>query len=141
MVEFDPGGYRSLVGWVQVVGLGAGEGGGERRFEVDPLQMFAGIGTPFAFFGINPQLFDAPSRKDRDVSLDWLAHSFLCVAPSNPMATEVEAVAGFSWGFRLVDAEVVPVPPEGLHRSDWAGHVRLLSETYPRWSFLTDHDW
>ena len=141
IVDYDPGGDRSLIGWVQVVGLVSADGGAARQFEADPLQVFAEIETPFAFYGINPQLFDAPSREDRDLSLDWLAHSFLCIAPSSPMATEVEAVAGFSWGFRLVNGEVVAVPPERLHRSDWAGHTPLLSETYLTWNFGANQDW
>ena len=71
----------------------------ERAFEIDPLEVFGGLETPFAFHGLSPELFDAPYASDRSRYVDWPFHSFLCVAPTRPMAREVEAVLGFSLGF------------------------------------------
>jgi hypothetical protein len=45
----------------------------QRRFEINPLQIFEGLDMPFGFHGLEPTLFDAPSRRDRHQTLDWLA--------------------------------------------------------------------
>ncbi|MDJ0770890.1 MAG: hypothetical protein QNJ12_19005 [Ilumatobacter sp.] len=134
-VSFDGEGYLAMLGWVQVVGEAASSDL-PRRFEVDPLEVFAGIASPFAFHGVAPTLFDAPSLSDRETPLDWLAHSFLLVAPSHPMAREVSAVAGFSWGFTIDGGEVGLVAPRQLATDAWTHHLDLLSATYPDWRFL-----
>jgi len=108
-VEFDLDGYNGMFGWVQTVGTKKDTHSG-RVFEIDPLQIFEGLGLPFAFYGLTPVLFDAPYRSDRSTNLDWVAHSFLCIAPTHPMAKEVEAVTGFSWGFTMADGEVEDAP-------------------------------
>jgi hypothetical protein len=86
-------------------------------------------------------LFDAPYRSDRSLSLNWLAHSFLCAAPSNPFAKEVEAVIGFSWGFDMDDDKLEIVDLKPLSRDDWSPHLGLLSNSYPSWEFLAGSDW
>jgi hypothetical protein len=93
-------GYDSLFGWVQLVGTQS-PSAPLRRFETDPLRIFSELNMPFGFYGVHPTLFDAPSRKDRQQTLDWLAHSFLCTSPSDPMERAVEPVAAFQWGFRM----------------------------------------
>ncbi|MEO3924931.1 hypothetical protein ABGB07_13865 [Micromonosporaceae bacterium B7E4] len=57
-VEFSARGYRSLLGWVQLVR----EPGAADRFEIDPFDLFADSSAPFAWHGFRPVLFDAPSR-------------------------------------------------------------------------------
>jgi hypothetical protein len=91
--------------------------------------------------GYRPELFDAPYRSDRSLSLDWRAHSFLCMAPSSPFAKEVEAVVGFSWGFRMDDGNIEIVEPAPLSRDDWSNQLDLLSAAYPAWDFTADTDW
>jgi hypothetical protein len=139
-VDFSLNGYAGLLGWVQLVGTKT-DSQSERAFEIDPLEVFDGLEIPFAFYGLKPSLFDAPYRSDRSRSLDWLAHSFLCVAPTRPMAKEVEAVTGFSWGFIMAGGEVETVPPELLRPADWTGHLNALSTSFPTWTFSDNHTW
>ncbi len=98
-----------MFGWVQIVGTKT-DTHSDRVLEIDPLEVFQGVELPFAFYGLTPALFDAPYRSDRSRYLDWVAHSFLCFAPTHPVAKEVEAVTGFSWGFTLKDGEVEVAP-------------------------------
>lgn len=139
-VEYEATGYLAMLGWVQLVGE-ASPRGSELRYDVDPFVLFEGITTPYPIYGARPELFDAPYRSDRTLSLDWLAHSFLCVAPSSPFAKEVEAVVGFSWGFNMEAGELEIVGLNSLSRDDWSSHLDLLSTTYPAWEFTADTDW
>ena len=132
-------GYRALLGWIQVVGTRSSHLH-ERRFEIDPLRIFEGLDTPFAFYGLHPTLFDAPSRRDRLQHLDWLAHSFLCGSPSEPMERIIDPIAAFQWGF-ILDAGVVQlVNAQPLPLSAWARHRTLLSTAFPSWRFLNPED-
>lgn len=139
-VEYEAAGYLAMLGWIQNVGE-ASPRGSALRFELDPFVLFEGIPTPYAIYGARPELFDAPYRSDRTLSLDWLAHSFLCVAPSSPFDREVEAVVGFSWGFTMDDGDVEIVEPKPLTRDDWAAQLDLLSASYPSWVFTAGSGW
>jgi hypothetical protein len=138
-VEFEADGYDALLGWVQTVGERSAQSD-ERVHTADPLDIYAELETPFGFYGLEPTLFDAPSRRDRNVSLDWLAHSFLCVAPTSPMAREAKPVAGFSWGFTIEQGHVDIFEPLLLTPSAWTDQHHLLRTNYPSWDFL-DADW
>ncbi len=127
-------GYNALLGWVQLVGTES-PSLPDRRFEIDPLQIFDGLDVPFGFYGVKPTLFDAPSRRDRQQTLDWLAHSFLCLSPSRPMDRVVQPVASFQWGFRMRDGDIGIVAPEPLLLSTWARHTDLLRRAFPAWRF------
>jgi len=127
-------GYAALLGWVQVVGTRSSRTT-ERRFETDPLQIFDHLDLPFGFYGINPTLFDAPSRRDRSQRLDWLAHSFLCASLAGPMQRAVRPVAAFQWGFVLDAGAIHVVPPQPLPLAEWATHQPLLRTSYPSWEF------
>lgn len=134
-VDFELDGYNGLLGWIQLVGVTTTEEA-ERIFEIDPLQVFDQVETPFAFYGLSPELFDAPSRSDRSQTLDWLAHTFLCVAPSHPMTKEAMAVVGFTWGFVMKGGEVSIVEPRELDLDTWSRHIGTLSKFYPSWRFI-----
>ena len=133
-VSIDLQGYDSLFGWVQLVGT-ASPAHPARRFEVDPLGVFADLNLPFGFFGVLPTLFDAPSRRDRNQTLDWLAHTFLCASADDPMGREVRPLVAFQWGFLMHDGQIDTVAPDGLALSTWNNHLSLLRVTYPGWSF------
>ncbi len=139
-VEYEASGYLAMLGWVQNVGEASPSGSG-LQWDIDPLVLFEGIPTPYAIYGARPELFDAPYRSDRSLSLNWLAQSFLCAAPSNPFAKEVEAVIGFSWGFNMDDGKLEIVSLKPLSRDDWSLHLGLLSNSYPSWEFLAGSDW
>lgn len=139
-VEYESSGYLAMLGWVQMVGE-ATPSGSELQYDTDPFILFEGIPTPYAIYGARPELFDSPYRSDRSLSLNWLAHSFLCVAPSSPFVKEVEAVVGFSWGFNMDDGELGLVGVKPLSQHDWSSHLNLLSNEYPSWEFMSGTDW
>jgi hypothetical protein len=133
-VAIDLQGYASLFGWVQLVGTESPEDP-TRRYEVDPLEISANLNWPFGFYGLLPTLFDAPSRRDRNQNLDWLAHSFLCVSPANPMDRVVRAVIGFRWRFWMHDGQINIVAPTSLELTAWNSHLSVLEAAYPSWRF------
>jgi hypothetical protein len=133
-VSFGGAGYKAMLGWVQLVGTTRSQAT-TRTFEVDPLRIWDGLDTPFCFFGIEPTLFDAPSRRDRQQSLDWLAHSFLCASSTDPMDRQVVALAGFTWGFVLRDGDVDLVGAQALEAEDWMPHLAMLGAKFPTWRF------
>lgn len=125
-------GYAGFFGWVQVV-RSTDDAGGGAAFGTDPLEMLGTVSHPFAFFGPNPTLFDAPSRDHRQ-DLDWEAHAFLTTVrwADGPV---VESLAGFSWGFQIRRRVVTAVGPVALGPGAWARHHPLLRSAHPGWSF------
>ncbi|WP_329613053.1 hypothetical protein OG244_06825 [Streptomyces brevispora] len=95
-------------------------------FDMDPFYLFEDAPSPYAFFGINPTLFDAPSRGRRD-SLDWTAHSHLAWTPMDDTERRVLPLAGFSWGCDVdSDSRITLQPVQALSPGDWrAGSKRL----------------
>jgi hypothetical protein len=96
--------------------------------------IYRDIPTPYAWYGLKPEFFDAPSRGDR-YDMDWEAHSFLCVSPDAVVTPHVQAITGFSWGFTVAGAGVTFVPPAVLGPEAWDGHLDLLRTSYPAWTF------
>ena len=127
-------GYNALFGWVQLVGTEPSPAP-PSRFEIDPLRIFAGINVPFGFYGLQPTLFDAPSRHDRQQTLNWVAHAFLCASPGHPMERALQPVAAFRWGFRMEGGLIETVSPEPLALSTWDGHRAVLRASFPGWLF------
>ncbi len=135
-VEFAGRGYEALMGWVQLVRQRSPAHAPEEWWETDPLEVFADLELPFGVYGIEPTLFDAPARSDRSQRLDWHAESFLCVAPTSPMAREVMPIVSFAWGFSLGAGEITPRAPEPLPASAWTQHRERLAAAYPTWEFI-----
>ena len=92
-VTYPAEGYAAMFGWTQMVRSTDSD---PDRFEMDPIALYRQVLTPYAFFGVRPELFDAPSR-DSKYDMDWLAHSFLCVSPDAVLTRHVQAIAGFTW--------------------------------------------
>jgi hypothetical protein len=130
-VELATEGYAAALGWIQLV---RSSDGGDDLWAPDPLALFREIATPFAFFGIKPELFDAPFRGTRD-DLRWTARSFLCAVPDGVMSRAVAPVVGFGWGFSLSSGTLDLDEPQPLPGSAWDDHVPLLRDAYPTWSF------
>jgi hypothetical protein len=135
-VDFGARGYAAILGWVQVVRLRSPYLTPDDQWVVDPLEVYGELNTPFGFHGIAPTLFDAPSRSDRSRFLDWQAESYLCFAPTSPMAREAAPIAAFSWGFLLDQGQVSSQAPRTLPLSSWNAHLELLGHSYPGWEFL-----
>ena len=136
-VDYPARGYRSMLGWVQLVRSTDNESGGV-RFELDPFGLFGDAPSPYCWYGQRPILFDAPSRSVRD-SLEWVAHSFLAATPLDEVAQlqarRVVPLLGFSWGFTDTSRTVTLDDVEVLRDSEWTMHLDLLRQGYPMWVF------
>jgi hypothetical protein len=66
-VTYPAGGYAAIFGWTQLVRSTDSAAG---AFEMDPIAIYRGVATPFAWYGLRPELFDAPSRDPR-ADMDW----------------------------------------------------------------------
>lgn len=132
-VALDADGYAACLGWVQLVR----STDDDDVFKPDPLALFREVSTPFAFFGVRPELFDAPFRHPRE-DLTWTAHAFLCAVPDGVMSRALAPVLGFSWGFTVAGDGITFSQPEALAPEAWSSHVRVLSSAYPDWTFLRD---
>jgi hypothetical protein len=136
-VEYPALGYRSMLGWVQLVCSTDNESAGA-AFETDPFSLFGDAPSPYCWYGQRPTLFDAPSRSVRK-PLDWVAHSFLAATPLDEVADlqprRVVPIVGFSWGFTdtgsVVSLHDLAVLPERA----WDAHLDHLQQTYPLWLF------
>ena len=54
-----------MCGWIQVIRSTDNSSGGV-EFELDPFGPFTETGSPYAFYGLAPTLFDGPGRDARD---------------------------------------------------------------------------
>jgi hypothetical protein len=55
-VRYAADGYAAVFGWTQMVrSTDAGN-----RFEMDPIAIYESVATPYAWFGVKPEAFDAP---------------------------------------------------------------------------------
>lgn len=132
-VEYPFRGYDSLMGWVQLVRSDDNVSAGE-RFELDPLAFLGDLPHPYCWLGLNPTLFDAPSRSPR-IDMNWTAHSFLCVPDDVGNGLEARPMLGFAWGFRALGGEITLEPPTILDGTSWDEHAGALASAYPAWRF------
>jgi hypothetical protein len=130
-VTYPAEGYAAMFGWTQMVRSTDSD---PARFEMDPIALYQQIPTPYAFFGVRPELFDAPSRNSR-YDMDWQAHSFLCVSPDAVLTRHVQAIAGFSWGFTIDHQAITFTRPAAVGPETWDSHLELLKTSYLAWSF------
>lgn len=131
-VEFSARGYRALLGWVQLVR----EPDAAAPFSIDPFDLFEDSTAPYAWYGVQPVLFDAPSRW-REGAVQWEAHSFLTIGPWDVDRRLVVPLAGFAWGYHQQSQTegLVLSPVRPLGPADWAAHRPYMIEKYPAWRF------
>ncbi len=139
-LEFELGGYAAFFGWIQLVRSTDNLSNGA-EFEIDPLGWFPDSRSPYAFFGLLPTLFDAPSRGRRR-PLTWLAHSFLATTPIYNVVERVLGLrqvvwaAGFEWGFQITDhAKIELLPIRQTGPADWSRVLPALRREYRTWRF------
>jgi hypothetical protein len=126
-------GYWALMGWVQLVDISPAGSDGE--WEADPFDLFEDSTSPYAWFGVRPTLFDAPSRR-HDSLLRWRARSFLATTPWDQAERLVVPLAAFEWGYDLdTEGSVALRPPTTLSLAEWQIHVPYLHKRYARWIF------
>lgn len=130
-VAYQAHGYAAVFGWTQLV---RSTDSAPDQFEMDPIALYQQVATPYAFFGIRPELFDAPSRESR-YDMTWEAHSFLCISPDAVLTRHVQAIAGFTWGFTIDHEDIAFARPAALGPEAWDSHLDLLRTSYPDWIF------
>ena len=84
--------------------------------------------------GDRPDLFDAPAGGTR-YDMAWEAHCILCVSPDAVLTRQVQAIAGFSWGFTINGQDMTFARPAALEPAAWDSHLDLLRTSYPDWIF------
>jgi hypothetical protein len=136
VVDFPAQGYWALLGWVQLVAIGHPRD--EVRWQADPFDLFEDSTSPYAWFGVRPTLFDAPSRR-HGAPLRWRARSFLATTPWDQSERLVARLAGFEWGYDLDPTGTVTVrEPFALPGPAWQAHLPYLRARYDRWIFRGD---
>jgi hypothetical protein len=127
----------SMLGWVQLVRSTDNATKGA-VFETDPFVLFGDAPSPYCWYGLNPTLFDGPSRSSRD-DLEWEAHSFLATTPLDEVMAlqprRVVPLVGFSWGFDISNGQTEIRPVRQLSRERWNAHTSVLRAKYPLWNF------
>jgi hypothetical protein len=127
-------GYGSIYGWIQMVRSGEPLKISAASWEMDPIPILAGLNTPFAWFGPEPKLFDAPMRRGVQ-ALDWTCHSFLTYIEDGLMSKDLKPVLGFEWGFELHDGQPKLKVLRELQLSAWNEHLDLLESSFTEWKF------
>jgi hypothetical protein len=130
-VTYPADGYAAIFGWTQMV---RSTDGATSDFEMDPIAIYKEVGTPFAWYGTRPELFDAPSRDSRQ-DMAWECHSYLCVSPDAVVSRRVQAVTGYSWGFTIAGGDITVTRAAPLGPAAWDAHLALLHASYPAWAF------
>ena len=129
-VDHPAEGYGATLGWTQIVRYGDAEQG---RSVVDAPPQMAHAGIPWAYWGIRPTFFDAPSTPEREFT--FRAHTFLAFSPDAVISPEVEPLCGFSWGYDVHEGHpsVVPLTVDGMKR--WCDARPVLERHCPGWRF------
>jgi hypothetical protein len=130
-VSYPADGYAAIFGWTQMV---RSTDAATSDFEMDPIAIYNGLDTPFAWYGTRPELFDAPARGSI-ADMAWECHSFLCISPDAVLSRRVQAVTGFSWGFSIARDDITFVPAAPLGPAAWDSHLGLLRLSHPSWAF------
>jgi hypothetical protein len=129
-VEHSAEGYGAAVGWIQIV---------RYRDEdtevaiVDGPPQIADAGIPWAYWGVRPTFFDAPSNSPREFR--FRANTFLAFSPDAVISREVEPLCGFSWGYDVHAGQpsVQPLEVDGIRH--WPDATALLRTHCPGWTF------
>jgi hypothetical protein len=146
-------GYGSLFGCIQFVKEAKADGGGD--WEMDIFPYAKDLKTPFATWGFNPTMFDAPARLwdedgKKDDGLVWRAQSYLCVLEDAGVSKRVKVIPGaaFGWGYDVHIEKVEKGGSSELKRNitikypepldaevEWTARIEILRKLYPEWTF------
>ena len=134
--EYAGPGYYATMGWIQLVTVKETLSG-EMWTAVDQMPNQHGLELPFVEFGQRPTMFDAPGPNPPRSGETWLAETFLAICPDVGRTRTVQAIAGFSWGYRLEQMRPTLLPVEICSSERWNEHLIYLKETFPSWTFLS----
>jgi hypothetical protein len=146
-------GYGSLFGCIQFVKETKADGSGD--WEMDIFPYAKDLKTPFATWGFNPTMFDAPAKLwdeygKKDDGLVWRAQSYLCILNDAGMSKRVKVIPGvaFRWGYDVhiekvekggsleLKRTITIKYPERLDtEAEWTARLGMLRELYPEWTF------
>jgi hypothetical protein len=137
-VRYPAEGYAAFLGWIQVVAITEKDDPAPETFWAVPdiAPQYRDANIPYASFGIEPVLFDAPAHDASNV--DFLARSFLTYTPDGLVSPVVEPLCGFTWGY---DVEHGTVRPKELRVSaldEWFEARKMLRIRLPAWTFGGD---
>ena len=131
-VVYPAEGYRTAMGWIQLVYYG--EDPQDPEVLVDLTPQHADAGTPYAFWGFCPAFFDAPSTQQAGIR--WSADAFLATSPDALMTKTVLPVCGFRWGYSTTRRPPGLLSPERVGAEAWNPARAVLAEGFPNWEFL-----
>ena len=134
-IEYGGPGYYATMGWIQLVTVDDALSG-ETWTAIDQMPNQHGLELPFTPFGEKPTMFDAPGPNPPRSDETWLAETFLAICPDVARTRTVEAIAGFSWGYRLEKSRPTLLPAKTCSSERWNHHLPYLKETFPSWTFL-----
>lgn len=97
--------------------------------------LFHDLNSPYAFWGAEPTLVDAPSRPATLKNYDWTARSFLCYSPDAAMMKHEVPILAFEWGFCIEDHRVYVKKLHQLDISSWNEHRELFRGKFDGWTF------
>lgn len=130
-IDYDGKGYRQLFGWIQVVTHIFSDSRRDPYCEIDQAEIAESGGPPFFPYGYLPMYHAAPVHPDHP-DARWLAETFLTYPAGEH---EVQAVAGFSWGYDLSSGRPDRLPLAPLTAERWNAHLALLSKSSQLWNF------
>ncbi|KAI9708437.1 MAG: hypothetical protein M1820_003897 [Bogoriella megaspora] len=141
-------GYAAMYGWIQVVATGTADQPygplpddlSSAPWTMDPVGITENLDTPFVWFGLEPSLFDGPSRSDVK-DLDWVARCFLCylddaVGNGSAESRSPKPVLVVQWGFWIEEYEPLVKKVEQLDVRVWNQHLALFRSKFPNWQFV-----
>ncbi len=135
-IEYAGPGYYATMGWIQLITVKETLSR-ETWTAVDQMPNQHGLELPFSFFGDRPTMFDAPGPNPPRSDETWLAETFLAICPDIGRTRTAQAIAGFSWGYRLEQMRPTLLPVEICSSERWNEHLTYLKETFPSWTFLS----
>ncbi|MCJ7739102.1 MAG: hypothetical protein MUQ10_17615 [Anaerolineae bacterium] len=146
IADYSGSGYRTYCGWIQIItricrkSADEGLAGRYTTASVDLPPSMEALSVPFVSYGTAPQLFDAPCRNlGGNYELKWVADTFLTTFPLRTRDEGIRRLLSFRWGYREYDESagkpVALLPLDVTGTGVWNGHLPLLEERYPGWTF------
>ena len=134
-VDYPTPGYRSFMGWVQLVTV-TDTKTGIAETTVDQLPIFRDLEVPFMGLGAPATAFDAPGPNPPRTDETWTAWTFLTICPDVGRTKRLAPVMAVRWGHVLVEGKPTAVPVEAVSLDQWDRLAPVLRARFPSWQFL-----
>lgn len=133
-VKSEQSGYASMYGWIQLVRDCNTTLDDHTPWQMDPIPISENTGWPFAWFGPNASLFDAPARVGVS-EIDWAARCFFTYIDDCLLTRNVRPIVRFEWGFSIRGGVISIKEAKQLDTDQWNRHIPFLSLKFPGWTF------